>query len=178
MKRALVSALPLDIASCVACVGPSAAAVTYTFEGGFGDFHGGLVHAGDFSFVSPDFITRDRIVPLADLASCSTALPESDCVDQQFYRLPDRDLVDFRIHQRGFNDVNIPFRFDPGAFVTLGLHLTPPDNGYVGRLTVAGFAEPSSAPEPAAWALLILGFGGVGSALRGRRRPARIDAAG
>lgn len=32
-----------------------------------------------------------------------------------------------------------------------------------------GLAEPSGAPEPASWALMILGFGGLGATLRRRR---------
>ena len=44
-------------------------------------------------------------------------------------------------------------------------HLTPT------ALTVFGFAEPvGGVPEPTAWALMILGFGGVGATLRGHRR--------
>jgi hypothetical protein len=40
-----------------------------------------------------------------------------------------------------------------------------------GGVNVAGvFAPPASAPEPAAWALMILGFGAAGAALRGRPR--------
>jgi hypothetical protein len=34
----------------------------------------------------------------------------------------------------------------------------------------AGLDQPSGAPEPGAWALMILGFGGVGAALRRRGR--------
>lgn len=173
VKNPLIGALLVAIAAFLTPAGPSAAAVTYTFEGGIGDFHGGLFPLGAFAFVSPDFITYDRITPLADLSSCSVYVPASDCADQQFYRLPDRDLVDFRFRQIGFNVVNTVFTFEPGAFGSLGLHLTPRDNGYVGRLTITGFSERSSTPEPAAWALLILGFGGIGIVMRCGRDPRR-----
>ncbi len=40
------------------------------------------------------------------------------------------------------------------------------------RYIATGFASAGGVPEPAAWALMILGFGGVGAMLRNRRRPA------
>jgi hypothetical protein len=33
------------------------------------------------------------------------------------------------------------------------------------------FSFTASVPEPGAWALMIVGFGGVGAAMRSRRRP-------
>lgn len=39
-----------------------------------------------------------------------------------------------------------------------------------------GLAGALAVPEPAAWALMILGFGGVGAALRSRRRASFIEA--
>ena len=47
----------------------------------------------------------------------------------------------------------------------------------------AGFADPSPAvgvdsvvPEPAAWAMLLLGLGGIGASLRGRQRRLPVHA--
>jgi hypothetical protein len=37
---------------------------------------------------------------------------------------------------------------------------------------------PSPAPEPAAWAMMLVGLGGMGGALRDRRKPVRTTAAG
>lgn len=45
-----------------------------------------------------------------------------------------------------------------------------PDNLHNGVLNV------SSAPEPASWALMILGFGGIGGAIRSRQRKMAINA--
>lgn len=42
--------------------------------------------------------------------------------------------------------------------------------GYTGTATLTAFSgDSSAAPEPAAWALTILGLGGAGASLRRRR---------
>ena len=55
---------------------------------------------------------------------------------------------------------------------------TPPGGGGPSNLALANvsFSGASAAPEPAAWALMILGLGQVGGALRRRARPARAAA--
>ena len=37
------------------------------------------------------------------------------------------------------------------------------------------FGEPTAVPEPATWAMMILGFGLIGGVLRARRRPRRMQ---
>jgi len=50
-----------------------------------------------------------------------------------------------------------------------GLNADPTQySGYIGKVTLTA----SAAPEPAAWSLMILGVGGMGAALRTRRRKA------
>lgn len=48
------------------------------------------------------------------------------------------------------------------------IRLVPPTDGYV-VATLASIVAPNPVPEPATWALLILGFGVAGARLRGRR---------
>ena len=70
-------------------------------------------------------------------------------------------------------------RFDSaviaGAKIVTGNRALGPDDG--GDIDVVAmddfiFGEPLAVPEPATWGLMILGFGGVGAMLRGRRRVA------
>jgi hypothetical protein len=42
--------------------------------------------------------------------------------------------------------------------------------------SLAGSYTTAAIPEPAAWSLMILGMGGMGAALRGRRRAALVGA--
>ena len=68
---------------------------------------------------------------------------------------------------------------DPPGDATFGVKMTFPQQvdpmasfGVAVDGTNLSFAlAPSGAPEPAAWALMLVGFGGLGVALRARRRP-------
>jgi hypothetical protein len=46
-----------------------------------------------------------------------------------------------------------------------------------GTPSILNFSTPGGVPEPASWALMILGFGGVGAILRRSRRPGVLTAA-
>jgi hypothetical protein len=60
------------------------------------------------------------------------------------------------------------YRIDAGAGIS-GLTLNPPFPA-TSNLLVYGTGPGGGVPEPATWAMLILGMGGVGAALRSRRR--------
>jgi hypothetical protein len=59
--------------------------------------------------------------------------------------------------------------FSSRAISNSGMGTTGTDSFNNGAVGVAA-AVAAGAPEPASWALLIMGFGGVGSLIRGRRR--------
>src|SRR6476661_1716401 len=68
--------------------------------------------------------------------------------------------------------------------LTMSVNLTPGTNYtfvYGGNLTnsgnISGNAAFAAVPEPATWGLMLLGFGGIGMALRRRRRPALAQVA-
>jgi hypothetical protein len=54
--------------------------------------------------------------------------------------------------------------------LTLGMHTTNASNGhFLAKFDNVELSGTSAAPEPGAWALMILGFAGAGTALRRRR---------
>jgi len=68
--------------------------------------------------------------------------------------------------------------------LTMSVNLTPSTNYtfvYSGNLTnsgnISGNAAFAAVPEPATWGLMLLGFGGIGMAMRRRRRPALAQVA-
>lgn len=62
---------------------------------------------------------------------------------------------------------------DPGTWFT-GFTLVRDSQNTGLALAEVELGHTSAAPEPAAWALMIVGFGGAGSALRRRRRTASV----
>ncbi|ODT87723.1 FxDxF family PEP-CTERM protein [Phenylobacterium sp. SCN 70-31] len=76
---------------------------------------------------------------------------------------------EFESGAAGWNE----FRFLNGVMITSGtgqqLVLTGLGGGNASYSGVITFMPLAAAPEPAAWALMILGFGGAGVAIRSRR---------
>ena len=71
--------------------------------------------------------------------------------------------------------VDVPVSFTSNNFLRLVGQLNPGGNGtgdglITGSLTFTASQAPGGVPEPATWALLILGFGTVGGAMRRRSR--------
>ncbi|MFZ4689948.1 MAG: PEPxxWA-CTERM sorting domain-containing protein [Polymorphobacter sp.] len=71
------------------------------------------------------------------------------------------------------NDVFLHLKFDVAGQNQFGFAAF----NTAGTLTSVSYKPASQVPEPAAWAMLITGFGAVGAALRRRRREARLGLA-
>ncbi|MBS0332858.1 MAG: PEPxxWA-CTERM sorting domain-containing protein, partial [Proteobacteria bacterium] len=67
---------------------------------------------------------------------------------------------------------NGAFSFDQAQFSFTVDTLSGPATLTGGQFAYENFDGPAAAPEPAAWALMLLGFGGLGAMLRSRRRAA------
>ncbi|MDZ4372692.1 MAG: PEPxxWA-CTERM sorting domain-containing protein [Phenylobacterium sp.] len=136
--------------------GAAQAAVTYAFSTG----------AHSFVYESPDFVTAPRVVDTAGLEDCVS--PADNCTINFFPALlgpTDLSTLSFLVV---YPDVRITsgYYFEAGAFSTVGAYDTL--FGNTASLTVSGAPDVGVVPEPSAWALMILGFGLAGHAMRRR----------
>jgi hypothetical protein len=85
--------------------------------------------------------------------------------------------VSIPLYQTQFDPLTETWQLDP-VFLTAGIHTIyvngnlAANGSYVGNINVT-----TSVPEPGTWAMLLLGFGAVGFALRRRRLPVLAQAA-
>jgi hypothetical protein len=130
---------------------------------------------GSFTYYSPTFIVPDATIPAADMSSCSTnlsAVGDAGCSWAEFdndVSPPDTTIV----LESGTPAVGAFYYFDSAAFSTLGTHDTVLfGDDQAGELVVTEVGV----PEPATWAMVLLGFGGLGLAARYRRTGRRASA--
>lgn len=151
-----------SVTAAALCAAPASAAVLYEFSGA----------AGSFSLTSAQYITADTTIAAGDLDSCSSTGPcLSILFDPQNAGQGLYDRIGFRREAGGPGFwIESYHYFDLGAFGQNGtyaslLGINP------ATLRVSGTADPTGAvPEPATWAMLILGFGLVGGAMRSAKR--------
>lgn len=155
--------------------GAAEASVTYQFEASssFPQGNAQSMYSGGFTLTVADFITATTTIPVAAFSSCSVnqsnnqaAACDASVFNDAYY--PGSDVLQF-----GFSSANasglLNYYFDATAFGTIGTHDTMIFGAdQQGRLIVSGSG--SAVAEPAAWAMLIAGFGAVGTTMR-RRRP-------
>ncbi len=167
----------------LAAAAPAAAAsVVYTFsETGafFGD--------ASFTYTAPTFFTGPQdftpqlcaVTPNAQTTATNTCAPTQRAEPVPTSFNVNADYIGFNYSDGGGGNGTGFFFFTPHAFRANGVYLTtPPSNactpghGCVGSagertLTVSGIVG-GTVPEPAAWALMVAGFGLVGVTARRR----------
>jgi hypothetical protein len=154
---------------------PAQAAVTYKFLAlssyQFGNAQ--TSYTGGFTLTVPDFITTTTTVPLGNLSNCSVTESNgapASCSDQIFnYNYyPGADVIQFVVSSANWSAA-VNYYFDVDAFATVGTHDTIIfGKDQQGQLIVS--ADDSAVPEPASWALMVVGFGLAGGAMRSRWR--------
>lgn len=157
----------------------ASAAVTYQFtatgpydtsaiSGSTGpDF--GTVLTASMTFTLPTPITVDPTqLTLGQLSSCSVTSSTNDihCLGPILYPTfyAPYNTVEFGAGDSEGDSLGLLYYFDGDAFTTNGVHDTVLGSEFPqGQLTVSGIV-----PEPAAWAMMILGLGLIGAAVRRR----------
>ena len=133
-----------------------------------------------FTYTAPDFIDGSVIIPPSELDSCTPPNPAiSTCGDARlgFDPLYGVDYVGLGLvyfDPNGLGAIQYPaIAFEMGALQTPGVHpqIDPVDGSLTGNgsLTVTVIDDVTPVPEPASWAVMILGLGGVGGVMRRRR---------
>jgi hypothetical protein len=144
---------------------PASAQVTYSFSG-FSDVIGG---PQSFTLTLNDYLTADRFVPASAFTSCVSATPcqgfQFNLVDP-FNNFTDYSLIDFKDDSSGTF-----YYFKTPDFAANGTYTNEEVGFNLATLTVSGSAN--AVPEPAAWGMMIGGFGLAGMAMRRRRASLR-----
>jgi len=166
MKNIVVAALVAVAVSGAA--GAAAAAIipiTFTAPGADGSFSGTF---GDRGIATPTFTDTFTFTLPSGLASTVlTSTLQSLTTDVDFTSVTLNGHV-FDVGASGHNE----FRFLDDLTVTSGVQtlvVSGKSGGNGSYDGVLAFAPAGAVPEPASWALMILGFGGLGAVMRRRR---------
>lgn len=167
-----LSHLALAAAATLALQAPAGAAVTYQFSLQFVDLRFGNNADAVFTYVSPGFVAYGTTVTPPALTCVSHSSTTCNFFSFLNGYIPERgpplagDVLDY-----GSSAAGGLFVYAPGTFLTPGVYTQSAGQNDT-TLTISG-SPAAAVPEPAAWALMIGGFGLTGAALRRRRVPAR-----
>jgi hypothetical protein len=176
MRKSLLVASGLAIALMASA--PASASILYSFTAfssfGFGP-DSNEQFSGNFDLITPDFVTAGATFLPSDLIDCAAVsnFGPATCTGEGFLTgFAGSDLtISFGV-QGTTTGVGIFYYFVPAAFNTPGSYDTVEFGAdQAGHLVVTDLGGTSpGVPEPAAWTMMIAGFGLAGSALRRTRR--------
>ena len=166
---------PSIVVLALSIAAPAKAQVTYTFTAisaipyqPFPDelpFYYVSPPLGSFSYTSPTFISSSLSVTPDELNSCSSS---PDPCGTQGFGTGGYDVISF--------DSFAAYYFAPDSFGADGTYNTVLyGTDQAGTLNVRGAPEVGSIPEPATWAMMLLGFGAIGAAVRRRKHAPRSE---
>jgi len=121
---------------------------------------------GSFSYTSPAAVTGYTFLNPGDMDSCSTAVPAGGCAFVQL--IPNYIGYDSVWFNGTGNSSNI-YYFALGAMAAPGSYNTVLFGASQAATLKVSFVEDGSVPEPAAWMMMVAGFGLVGLATRGAK---------
>lgn len=135
-----------------------------------GNFIRGVFSDGPHSFLSMDFGNDDPAFSNPGDRAVLTVLLGAVMVGQTFVVMNRNDIMDQTIGFMfgPFDNFTLAYTDAAGSVFTGGGGV---NTGLIEVIDNITFDVPEAVvPEPATWAMMILGFGGVGATLRGRRR--------
>jgi hypothetical protein len=142
--------------------------------------------SGSFTYIAPDFVTSDTFIDAADCSASDSVLGPIACASQEFAFdilgpplntllailfgvITPQDIVP----PPEFPEPYFAYYFDPTAFSTIGVH----DTVLFGAAQAAQLAV-SEVPEISTWAMMLVGFAGLGFVgYRRAREPRGVRAA-
>ncbi len=162
MMKRKVFGLAATAALVLATVSAAQAEVTYTFSG---DFQTSIFNPpnASFSITVPDFITSDTTFTAAQSnLACGDNFVQ--CTGVSFVTdYPGQDAITINFIAGNTAETE-NYYFAPDAFTTIGSF--PQDGGaFANNGTLV-----TAVPEPSTWAMIILGFAGIGFMACRRRR--------
>jgi len=135
------------------CPTAASATVNYSFQGaGVGS-----------SFTVGSFLTGTGFIFPSSLDSCTPLAGDSCEAVQYLSNYGGSDILELFSQSGCCTHITTRFDFAAGDFLAAGTYSTVDTSFNVGTLTV-------SVPEPATWAMMLLGFGAVGFAMRRGRK--------
>jgi len=175
MKMTKLLLTGMAAAAAILAGSNSASAATYLVKGVFDD---GTHFSGTFDVNSYGYLESANITTVAGtLPGFDYVWVHGDRSGSNNYASNGQNYVAFSPGY--FGDFNLQFQSDlaggpdpivggtPGLSFECADSWGCPDAGEI-RYVASGFATP--VPEPATWAMLLLGFGGLGAAMRNQRR--------
>lgn len=128
-----------------------------------------------FQFFRSNYISLPTTYSPTDVEYCGT-FPDYSCISLSFTTGTDifnapSDVMTYTINNSAGTDLYTQsVHFTRGAFSKSGSYSSNyVTNGAGFTLAIAGTPDAATVPEPAAWALMIIGFGAIGGASRVRR---------
>jgi len=168
MKKLIAGALAAALCGVASAAAAAIMPVTFSAVGADGSFSGTFADTGITSPTFTDTFTFTLPTGLASSTISSTFQGATTDVNLTSITL---DGHAFTISSAGKNEFafidNLPVTSGPQSLVVSG---TSAGNGSFSG-TVA-FAPNRAVPEPASWALMFVGFGGVGAVIRRRKTAA------
>lgn len=158
--------------ACMAAVAMLAGSAHAAVEYDFSSISAGSGVIGSFSVTVPTFLTANTTFTPDQVDNC-TSTPATACGRNQTFYTDTSPLVSDRTDN--YDGVGafggVQYYFQNGALGTYGTYTSLLFSTQVANLTIRQVPDRTTGavPEPASWAMMIVGFGAIGGALRRRR---------